>query len=213
MKKLGFVSCLWSKDVDLWSFERLDFPWLIWIFKLIHRSSSTTERFVQYINGIAEQKWIWKHDWDKNYIKNCIFKILCMLIRTLYIILIPMQDIRLQSFWWHHYVGDFMRVPYLRCWWQSERQLSSSHFVSNIRHQHRCNRISCFGIRINYVESSNKHAQDFKDAILDIIFVSVMFSNLFYSANVLVTSLRCWWPIQSVGDQFKAFNSLRKSPT
>ena len=28
--------------------------------------------------------------------------------------------------------------------------------------------------------------------------------------NVLVTSLRCWWPIQNVGDRF---NTLRKSPT
>ena len=28
--------------------------------------------------------------------------------------------------------------------------------------------------------------------------------------NVLVTSLRCWWPIQDVGDRF---NTLRKSPT
>ena len=28
--------------------------------------------------------------------------------------------------------------------------------------------------------------------------------------NVLVTSLRWWWPIQDVGDRF---NTLRKSPT
>ena len=28
--------------------------------------------------------------------------------------------------------------------------------------------------------------------------------------NVLVASLRCWWPIQDVGDRF---NTLRKSPT
>ena len=28
--------------------------------------------------------------------------------------------------------------------------------------------------------------------------------------NVLVTSLRCWWPIQDVGDRF---DTLRKSPT
>ena len=28
--------------------------------------------------------------------------------------------------------------------------------------------------------------------------------------NVLVTSLRCWWPLQDVGDRF---NTLEKSPT
>ena len=32
----------------------------------------------------------------------------------------------------------------------------------------------------------------------------------YWRPNVLVTSLRCWWPIQDVGDRF---HTLRKSPT
>ena len=86
--KMGFVSCLWSRDVDLWSFEHLDSPWLIWIFKLIHKwwRSCTATRW------LAKLTLIWKHDWDKNYIENCISKILRMLFGTLDIIMILDRD-------------------------------------------------------------------------------------------------------------------------
>ena len=61
--------------------------------------------------------------------------------------------------WWHRYVGDFMMVTHFRCWWQNKSSWrlfslcwwfsswiksvtnilnrSSTHLVSNIRHQHR----------------------------------------------------------------------------
>ena len=74
---------------------------------------------------------------------------------------------RWQWCWWHRYVGDFMMVTELRCWWQNHyvgdffcyvdnfsmyyighqhpesvtniSKLSSTHLVSKIRHQHRWN--------------------------------------------------------------------------
>ena len=68
--------------------------------------------------------------------------------------------------WCHRYVGDFMMVTDLRCWWQNHYvgdfffllcwwffqciksvtnilNLSPTHLVSNIRHQHQCNRLDC----------------------------------------------------------------------
>ena len=56
---------------------------------------------------------------------------------------------RWQWCWWHCYVGDFMVVTVLRCWWQNHKLWFINYvgdffrcvgdFISNIRHQHHCN--------------------------------------------------------------------------
>jgi len=77
--------------------------------------------------------------------------------------------------WWHRYIGDFMMVTDFRCWWQNHyvsdfsvmlvifsichqhpesatkfSNLSSTHLVSNIRHQRQCNRCN-LGTRFYFV--------------------------------------------------------------
>ena len=73
--------------------------------------------------------------------------------------------------WWHRYAGEFMMVTDLRCWWQNHyvgdffslcwwfsqcnksvtniSNLSSTHLVSNIHHQHRCNHL---GLKIKILK-------------------------------------------------------------
>ena len=87
------------------------------------------------------------------------------------------KNIRWQWCWWHRYVGDFMMVTDLRCWWQNHYvgdffryvgdflnvlNRSSTHLVSNIRHQHRCNQnqpVSSFFIKTSPLKSARLNEQ------------------------------------------------------
>ena len=130
-------------------------------------------------------------------------------------------------FWWHFnksflslyvrmwcwspisYVWDVIRVTSLyarmRCRWlvfdigeltrhQHQKLVTNT---SGLQHSSVSNESSPTSMqRFILIGSSNKGDIDIGDGC--------------WRPNVLVTSLRCWWPIQDVGDRF---NTLGKSPT